>query len=935
MTGSRWKKSAIAAAISTVLVIGIAGCDGVGGKTDIEHVAAAKDFLDKNDTKSGAIELKSALQKNPENIEARRLLGELSLESGDGAAAEKEFRRAIELGLAQEAVILPLAKAMAMQGKFQEILDQIEAPNNLDASDQAEIISIRGNAWLSKRKAEKAKSEYGRALQVDPASGVAKLGLAKLAAAEKETAKADRLISEALEASPADSNIWLFQAELQRAKGEIDQAAASYTKAIELDSNSLAARHQRALIYIAQKNFESAQQDVNALKQLAPKSFQRHISEGLLAFNQKKFPEAQAAFDEALKLKGNFLQGVFFRGVSHLAQKHLAQAESDLRKAHLAQPKAVRPRQFLAEVKLRKREFKQAKALLVPVINSFPNDPVTLKMLGNIEFALGNTSEGLDYLQRLSGLQPDDTGTQAMLGLGFLEKGEYGKGIEKLEQVGQKSSNFRQGEAYIALAHLKAKQFDLAEEAIKKIGTKYPDSPISGNLYGLLFQARGESEARAEAFKSVLEKFPGNPFAALALADSAVEKKDFARAKELYESVLSKDPDNFKTQMRLAALFALEGDFKAMKSLLTDLIEMQPTILEPRLVLGRYYTQFGDASRAQTILEEARKSLGPTPELLLALFDAQLVDNKPSRALDTARELLRLEPGSARSKFIMARAEKAVGGFSAMKKSLKETLELQPDHVGARIALIQLLANDGEWRQSQQMLDSLINDSPENPDLIFLQGWMAEKKGDLSKAIKFYKKSLDKNPSSKRLITLAVASWNNNDKEGALGLLRNWINKRPNDLEAGLELSRLYSKHGDEEASIKILRKLKDNSPDNVVVLNDLAWKLRKSDYEEAMEFAEKAYRLAPKSTPVIDTFAMVLLERGDVNRAQSLLEKGVRIAPESAILQFHLAQVLSEKGEKESAINKLERLLLQRDQFPQRQEAVQLHKKWLKEKEL
>ena len=58
----------------------------------------ARDSFAKGDIKAAGIELKNALQKDPGNAEARLLLGELYLKLGNGLAAEKEFRRAQELG---------------------------------------------------------------------------------------------------------------------------------------------------------------------------------------------------------------------------------------------------------------------------------------------------------------------------------------------------------------------------------------------------------------------------------------------------------------------------------------------------------------------------------------------------------------------------------------------------------------------------------------------------------------------------------------------------------------------------------------------------------------------------------------------------------------------------------------------------------------------
>jgi len=61
-------------------------------------VSSAKEMLKKNDRAGAVIQLRNALQKNSDLAEARFLLGTSLLETGDLPGAEKELRKAAELG---------------------------------------------------------------------------------------------------------------------------------------------------------------------------------------------------------------------------------------------------------------------------------------------------------------------------------------------------------------------------------------------------------------------------------------------------------------------------------------------------------------------------------------------------------------------------------------------------------------------------------------------------------------------------------------------------------------------------------------------------------------------------------------------------------------------------------------------------------------------
>ena len=62
-----------------------------------EHLQKAKDYRDAGKLKSAVIELKNALQKNPDSPEARLLLGEVYVGLGQEAAAEQAFQTALQL----------------------------------------------------------------------------------------------------------------------------------------------------------------------------------------------------------------------------------------------------------------------------------------------------------------------------------------------------------------------------------------------------------------------------------------------------------------------------------------------------------------------------------------------------------------------------------------------------------------------------------------------------------------------------------------------------------------------------------------------------------------------------------------------------------------------------------------------------------------------
>ena len=98
------RRTALSALVATLL---ITGC---GGETPESMVASAKDYLEKNDDKAAVIQLKNALQTNPDLAEARFLLGKAMLESGNPTAADLELRKAAELKYPADQLVPLMAK---------------------------------------------------------------------------------------------------------------------------------------------------------------------------------------------------------------------------------------------------------------------------------------------------------------------------------------------------------------------------------------------------------------------------------------------------------------------------------------------------------------------------------------------------------------------------------------------------------------------------------------------------------------------------------------------------------------------------------------------------------------------------------------------------------------------------------------------------------
>src|SRR3954462_14980567 len=149
-------------------------------------VASAKQYIAKRDYNASIIQLKNALQKDPNNGEARYLLGFASLENGDVASADAELGKARELGYAAEERAVALARTRLAKGEFAKVVTEFGSTKLASSKLQAELRATVGAPMLSQNRIADAEQVFNEAIALDAGSATANLGLGRIAASRRD-----------------------------------------------------------------------------------------------------------------------------------------------------------------------------------------------------------------------------------------------------------------------------------------------------------------------------------------------------------------------------------------------------------------------------------------------------------------------------------------------------------------------------------------------------------------------------------------------------------------------------------------------------------------------------------------------------------------------------------------------------------------------------
>ncbi len=146
--------------------------------------------------------------------------------------------------------------------------------------------------------------------------------------------------------------------------------------------------------------------------------------------DQKRFPEAVTAYDQAIALMRHPVATdwvVFFARGSLLERLHeWPRAEADMNRALELSPDQPYVLNFLGySLAERNEELPMAQDMIQKALAAKPNDGAIVDSLGWVKLRLGDTKEALRLLEKAAELQPDDPSITGHLGDAYWDAGRH------------------------------------------------------------------------------------------------------------------------------------------------------------------------------------------------------------------------------------------------------------------------------------------------------------------------------------------------------------------------------------------------------------------------------------------------------------------------------------------------------------------------------
>ena len=207
-------------------------------------------------------EYETLVKLEPESVENHLLLGQLYELAHDSNKAEAQFKAAQGLDAGSEDSLLNLARLYSEQGDLQRVVTTLSAVPPEDRTSRMEL--ALGGTLDQLHKPKEAAQAYQRAIDDDSDNLDARRGLANALLTDGQLDAARDQLQQIIAAEPQDAQSYIRLSEVQRRKGNYDQALTTIKKAEALVPDSLELNYNEALIYDSLGRYNDAEQVLKA-----------------------------------------------------------------------------------------------------------------------------------------------------------------------------------------------------------------------------------------------------------------------------------------------------------------------------------------------------------------------------------------------------------------------------------------------------------------------------------------------------------------------------------------------------------------------------------------------------------------------------------------------------------------------------------------------
>ncbi len=455
--------------------------------------------------------------------------------------------------------------------------------------------------------------------------------------------------------------------------------------------------------------------------------------------------------------------------------------------------------------------------------------------------------------------------------------------------------------------------FDEALALMDKVVASNPNDPVVlFELSSMLIDAGKMEKGETELRKVVTLKpdfYDAQRLLGRMLLDRAAnDQAKINEALDHLRAAFKIYPDDLATGMAITQIYLSTGRPAEAEKVLATMLERAPDQRALNFTYAQVLTKLGRGDESKPYLERAVEidpTFGPA---IMQLVDIYQKENEWTKAAELLQPLISEDPLNLdlqrQQGFFYLRA----GNSEKARALFKQISEADPKDGRTKFYLAEALSDLEQYDEAQKIYRSLLEQTPEDVDILASFGLSQVAQRKLDDASKTFHTLLNVKdlPDNLKVLSntqLAYIELLRNNYGAALEMVRPLLvfNDRPNSqaINIGLEALRKEKKYNE---AIGFLQPLVDHyASDPFVNARYVEMLARAGEAQKAQQAAATQAKFGPKNTVAS---AEAFIQAEDYKDAVELVKDAMRSKPDDLELQFALGSAYERGGEKKNAEN-------------------------------
>ena len=880
-----------------------------------------------------------SLEADPQNAGAELGLGRIALREGDVDVALEHFHTAIERDPAFADAYSAAAQVHLARGNTERALELGQQLRQVNAERGAILVAT---VQSELGRPDEATAVLSEALETNPDSVQLRLAIAANYLSSGEAAKAEAELSEVVDnLAPDNTTARVLLTESYREQGKLEEMVNSMREVAE-ERDTPGARVALALALMEAGENAEANEIVNGVLEAHPNEGWAHYAKGVIALKENKRDEAVRHLEQAeQQLPGQprvtRQLAVARRGGGPSAESSAVAARpdsTDAAEGTAASPEVDATGDESWDALWQKGAF--ATLLAVHEDNPQGDDDLRIATATLAALFIGQWDTALALSEKLPA---DDDVRQYVNAMQDVRDAEGNEAaVAAVQHLRDLLQHWQPPDQNRQLLQANAEAFaygalGLRSQAFGKFtntASEWPQNGAALRNLALMYQAANMPQFAASTLQKLVS-LQGNHrelrehlLAVYGQANMEDEARTFA------ETSFSIDQDDPETIATLARTYLRNGQVTPAIRVLTISTERMPDNLGLRTLLATAEVHRGNALKGLEILDAidapddmqvalreirafAYAQLGQWDNVLEALGDTSENDSFALTLLRVAGLLNAGKPDEALAALpsrddldgaqgaVVDALRVAMGGEAdiplEVNRNMAQALE---EHNGAQaFAMGMALKAAHLYEQAFETLSKL-NETTNNPrvlahaiDALAQANAMEGRVAKVEQLAAGYETNAD--------VQLALASVYQAEEqvEKERAALERAVEAAPDRPDAWMAQARLGERQEDDALAIEAYRRLIELQPENVTVLNNLAYFILATDGDasEAERLATQALEKLPRSPEIMHTLGLAQLRQDELEDARRNLQMAVELRPGDPTLLLDYGNVLIEQG--------------------------------------